>query len=56
MKITYEKISIKIYEEVKENKINNEIIEKEPIDILLKYIDLRDPILQRNKIYQIEKD
>ena len=65
MKITCEKNPIKeaslfnlikIYEEVKENKINNEIIEKEPIDILLKYIDLRDPILQRNKIYQIEKD
>ena len=47
---------IKIYEEVKESKIYNEIIEKEPIDILIKYIDLRDPNLKRSIIHQIEKD
>jgi len=47
---------IKIYEEVKENKSNNEIIEKEPIDVLIKYIDLRDPNLIRTGIHQIKKD
>ena len=41
---------IKIYEEVNENKSNNEIIEKEPIDVLIKYIDLRDPNLIRTGI------
>ena len=33
-----------IYEEIKENNIDNQLIEKEPIDILIKYIDLRDNI------------
>ena len=47
---------IKIYEEVNENKSNNEIIEKEPIDVLIKYIDLRDPNLIRTGIHQIKKD
>ena len=47
---------VKVYEEVKKNKIDNEIIEKEPIDLLIKYIDLRDVNLKRNKIHQIEKD
>lgn len=65
LKITCEYISfkeasliniIKIFEEVIENKIFNEIIDKEPIDILIKYIDLKDPNLKRNKIHQIEKD
>ena len=47
---------IEIYEEVKENNIDNELIEKEPIDVLIKYIDLRDPTLNRTGIHQIEKD
>ena len=47
---------IKIYEEVKESKLDNDIIEKEQIDVLIKYIDLRDKNLVRNKIHQIKKD
>ena len=48
---------IRIYEEVEENNIrDSELIQKEPIDILIKYIDLRDPYLQRNGIHQIAKD
>jgi hypothetical protein len=46
----------KIYEEVKENKHDNELIEKEPIDVLIKYIDLWDPKLKRDGIHQINKD
>ena len=46
----------KIYEEININKKENEIIEKEPIDILIKYIDLRDPDLKRKGIHQIKKD
>ena len=47
---------IKLYEELKENKDDNKLIEKEPIDVLIKYIDLRDPNLKRNGIHQINKD
>ena len=49
---------IKIYNEVKENHklINSIILKNEPIDILIKYIDLRDPNLNRNGIHQISKD
>ena len=51
---------IKIYNEVKKkekfNIINNEILRNEPIDILIKYIDLRDPNLRRKGIHQIAKD
>ena len=47
---------VKVYEEVRKNRFDNEIIEKEPIDLLIKYIDLRDANLKRNKIHQIEKD
>ena len=60
--ITIEQASIfkltKIYSEVriKINKFNKELINKEPIDILIKYIDLRDPNLNREHIHQIEKD
>ena len=32
------------------------LIEKEPIDVLIKYIDLKDPDLNRNGIHQIDKD
>ena len=49
---------IKIYNEVNEdeNISNSEILNNEPIDILIKYIDLRDPNLKRDGIHQIEKD
>ena len=33
-----------------------ELIEKEPIDVLIKYIDLSDPKLDREGIHQIKKD
>jgi len=32
------------------------IIEREPIDVLIKYIDLRDETLKREGILQIKKD
>ena len=58
--ISYENASqfnlTKIYEEVKENQKDNELINKEPIDVLIKYIDLRDPELKRDGIHQINKD
>ena len=47
---------IRLYEEVKNNKLNAKIIEKEPIDVLIKYIDLRDLNLERNNFHQIQKD
>ena len=48
----------KIYSEVKDmnNFFNKQLINNEPVDILIKYIDLRDPTLNRNGIHQIEKD
>lgn len=47
---------IKIFEEVKINQEEKKIIEKEPIDVLIKYIDLKDKDLNRNGIHQIDKD
>jgi len=47
---------IKIYEEISDNIINYKLIEKEPIDVLIKYIDLRDPFLKRKGIFQTKKD
>ena len=49
---------IRIYSEVDEKKNfkYRELLNKEPIDILIKYIDLRDQNLNRNGIHQIEKD
>ena len=47
---------IKIYEEVNHSKEDIKLIEKEPIDILIKYIDLKDPQLNRKGIHQINKD
>ena len=35
---------------------SSEILEKEPIDVLIKYIDLSDPNLKREGIAQIKKD
>ena len=49
---------VKIYLEVEKNYSITyfNILDKEPIDILIKYIDLRDPNLNREGIHQIEKD
>ena len=47
---------LKIYEEVKHTQEDIKLIEKEPIDILIKYIDLNDPNLKRKGIHQIKKD
>jgi len=61
-KISFNKASqfklIRIYSERKENISVNYInlLNKEPIDVLIKYIDLRDPNLKRGNIHQIEKD
>ena len=46
----------KIYEINKLNKRFFKFIEKEPIDIIIKYIDLTDKKLNRNGIKQIYKD
>jgi hypothetical protein len=47
---------IKLYNEVKKDIKDNILLENEPIDVLIKYIDLGDPNLKRNGIHQIEKD
>ena len=49
---------IKIFSEVKENMSPKymELLNKEPIDILIKYIDLKDPNLKREYVHQIQKD
>ncbi len=48
----------KIYSELKTkpNHYNLELLNREPIDIIIKYIDLKDPNLKRSHIHQIEKD
>ena len=47
---------VMIYEEVEHSEEDLELIEKEPIDIIIKYIDLSDPNLVREGIPQIKKD
>ena len=49
---------VRIYSEVSPeyNPLHKEILKKEPIDVLIKYIDLRDSKLKRSGIHQIEKD
>ena len=48
---------LKLYCEVdKTNEEDLKILEKEPIDVLIKYIDLNDPLLNRTDIKQISKD
>ena len=47
---------LKVYEEVNHRKNDIELIEREPIDVLIKYIDLSDPTLKREGIPQIKKD
>ena len=46
----------KLFEEVQLKQEHVEIIEKEPIDVLIKYIDLSDQSLKREGINQIKKD
>ena len=45
-----------IFVEVNHSKEDLELIEKEPIDVVIKYIDLRDNDLHREGIPQIKKD
>ena len=49
---------LRLYQEV--NKIISEddkkILDDEPIDVFIKFIDLHDPKLKRNKLKQIKKD
>ena len=47
---------MKIYEEPIFNNKNNRIINKEPIDIVMKYIDLSDKTLNRSGLNQTYKD
>ena len=46
----------KLYEEVQLKPEHIEFIEKEPVDVLIKYIDLTDKKLNRKGIHQISKD
>jgi hypothetical protein len=47
---------VKLYEEVKKTNKNIKYVNKENIDILIKYIDLTDKKLNREGIMQIYKD
>ena len=49
---------VKIYDEfnLTYNDKEEQILKKEPIDVLIKYIDLRDNKLNRKGIHQIKKD
>ena len=46
---------IKLYTE-KKMQDSHKLLDKEPIDVVIKYIDLSDPKLKRKNIKQIEKD
>lgn len=54
--ISYLFIFNKIYDVVTFTKINSKIINNEPIDIIMKYIDLTDKTLNRTGIKQTYKD
>ena len=47
---------LKLYEEVELKKEHIPLIEKEPVDIVIKYIDLTDETLNREGIKQSKKD
>ena len=49
-------VLLKVYEEPKHTEEDLKILEKEPIDVVYKYIDLSDPNLKREGIPQIKKD
>ena len=46
----------KLYEEVKHKPEYDKFIEEEPVDVVIKYIDLNDQNLKREGIKQIKKD
>ena len=46
---------IKVYESINHSEDDLKLIQKEPIDVLIKYIDLSDPTLVREGIPQIKK-
>ena len=46
---------IRLYIETR-NNCCDDLLKNEPIDVLIKYIDLNDPLLKRDNIHQIEKD
>ena len=54
--INYLFIFKKIYDVVTFTKINSKIINNEPIDIIMKYIDITDKTLNRTGIKQTYKD
>ena len=47
---------IKLYKENNNMNIQSTLLEKEPIDVVIKYIDLNDTSLDRHEFDQIEKD
>ena len=47
---------VELYKKVNKMKSHSSILENEPIDVLIKYIDLNDPNLVRTGIKQIRKD
>jgi len=47
---------VKLYEESETKKEHIKFIEKEPVDVVIKYIDLSDKTLNRSGIHQIQKD
>ena len=49
-------ILFKLYEEVTYTNLQKEIVNKEPVDVVIKYIDLTDKTLNRTGIKQIQKD
>ena len=49
-------ILLKLCNEVEHTKEDLELIEKEPIDVVVKYIDLSDPNLKREGITHLKKD
>ena len=50
----YEFLFIELFQNV--GQTNSDLLEKEPIDVLIKYIDLTDKSLNRSGINQIKKD
>ncbi len=50
----HEFLFIELFQEV--DQTNSSLLEKEPIDVLIKYIDLNDKSLNRSGINQIKKD
>ena len=47
---------LKLYEELTFTPEQKEIVDKEPVDVVIKYIDLTDKTLNRTGIKQIQKD